>query len=209
MCLSLVMLVTFFSQITDKVPFQNVYTGSIYAVICVAGIVLGLHPPRFAKRGSITREEVVATGYKGHHPTCGRFTSHVIRFQNRTLCAGCSGLVVGAVLSLAGSLYFFFDLQLGEASIIIYIVGMVFIAMGIFQYSLLKTSYGAVHFFTNVLFVVGTMFLLIGFNEINGSVLVFYLFAIMIFWIIARIVHSQVEHDRICLQCGRRCIATE
>jgi hypothetical protein len=178
----------------------------MYAAICVAGVVVAVHPPRRAKTGHITREEPTLIGYQGHHPTCGRFVSHVLQFQNRTVCAGCSGLEVGALLSLVGSMYFFSDGRLGGISTIVYVMGVVFVGMGILQYSLIRTSRGVVHFLTNALFVVGTALLLIGFNEINGSVLIFYLFASFIFWIIARIVLSQVEHDRICRQCGRRCI---
>lgn len=200
------MLVTFIAQNANKVPLQNVYAGSIFATVCVAGVVAVVHPPRCAKAGHITREEGIVTGYQGHHPTCGRFTSHVLQFRNRTLCAGCSGLVVGALVSLVGSLYFFIDTRLGSTSVIVYSLGVAFVVLGILQYSLLRTKHGVIHFLTNVLFVVGTVLLLIGFNEINGSVLIFYLFAIIVFWIIARIVLSQVEHERVCRRCGRRCI---
>ena len=199
------MLVTFLAQNTDKVPLQNVYAGSIYATVCMAGVVAAVHQPRFAKAGPLTREEMSVTGYQGHHPTCGRFASHVIHIQNRVLCAGCSGLVVGAVVSLVGSVYFFIDLTLGSTSVIVYGLGAAFVVLGILQYSLLRTRHGVVHFLTNVLFVVGTALLLIGFNEINGGVLIFYLFASIVFWILARIVLSQVEHERVCRQCGRRC----
>lgn len=141
--------------------------------------------------------------FKGHHPTCGNFSSHLLQFGSKIYCAGCTGLVVGAIISLVVSLlYFFTGLGVGEAGMLIFWLGFIGVACGLLQYNLF-TNRGVVHFFLNTIFVLGAFLLLVGVNEVNGNfVLDSYLLTLIVYWIIARIMLSQLEHKKICATCS-------
>jgi len=71
------------------------------------------------------------------------------------------------------------------------------------QYAKPLMSVSWVHFILNVLLVVGSFFILIGVIETNGTVLVeMYFLVTTMYWILARIVLSDLEHQRICKMCA-------
>lgn len=218
--LCLLAILTFnFTVPMVNLPFQKQLAGSLFIAICLIGIMAGFSPSRcsrilhfrsqnkhFYKEENNLGIKETSTRFMGHHPTCGKFSAHILRFIGKTCCAGCTGLVVGAVISLFGSfLYFFAGFHLEEASFIFWL-GFVCVASGLLQYNL-KLNNGPVHFFLNVLFVFGAFLLLVGVNGINGSFVVdFYLLTLIIFWITTRIMLSQLEHKRICATCDLKCV---
>jgi hypothetical protein len=144
---------------------------------------------------------------EGHHPNCGNFFEHVIRFHDRKFCAGCAGLIAGAIISLFGNfLYFFYGLQLGESRTLIFWLGFIGVVCGIFQYSVSKFNRSITHLFLNVIFVIGAFFLLVSVYEINGNIaVVFYSLGFIVYLIITRVFLSQIEHKKICAYCGLKC----
>ena len=201
-------------------PWQRQLTGSIFGTICILGIIAGISPSRCSpmihfKRSSSNRNKVSyrknqksgeegAITFKGHHPTCGNFSSHILCLDNKAYCAGCTGLVAGATISLIGSsLYFFAGLNAGEASILIFWLGFAGVACGLLQYNLPNVNRGTVHLLVNVIFVLGAFLLLLGVDEITGNfALEFYLHMLMLYWIITRIMLSRLEHRKMCATCG-------
>jgi hypothetical protein len=209
-----------FNQTVPKTdfPWQKPATGLIYSAICVLGITAGLSPRqcsrvthfKAAKRSFLTtqkrlaNEEITAT-FRGHHPTCGNFSSHVLLFSGRMLCAGCTGLIFGAILSLAGSaLYFFGGLSIGEFCEIAFWMGLLGVIFGLLQYEL-PVSNSVLHFFLNVTFVLGAFFLLVEVNIANESFMLnLYLLLLIIYWILTRIELSRIEHRKKCFSCGSK-----
>jgi len=140
--------------------------------------------------------------YRGHHPTCGNFSSHVIQIGGRIYCAGCAGLVVGAVIALAGTaLYVFLQDLAAQLVAISFWVGLTGVTLGLLQYELFVNK-ASLHFLLNVIFVVGALLLLIGVNEMNGSLsLSIYFLLVILFLINARSTLSRLEHEKKCSIC--------
>lgn len=140
--------------------------------------------------------------YRGHHPTCGNFSSHVIQIGDRIYCAGCAGLVVGAVIALAGTAYYFFLPDFSAQLVAAFFwAGLVAVTLGLLQYELFVNR-AFFHFLLNIIFVVGALLLLIGVNEMNGSLsLSIYFLLVILFLINARSTLSRLEHEKKCSIC--------
>jgi hypothetical protein len=197
-------------------PFHKPVIGLIFTAICLFGIMLGVFPSRLSRKTHIrSRKQYDEAGrgnsrraYIGHHPVCGNFSSHVLEIGGKPRCAGCTGLVIGAIISLVGSLiYFFLDFRVGDAAILVFGFGVGGVVCGLLQYNIFMKQ-NLVHFLVNVVFVFGAFLLLVGVNELTSSpVLEAYLFTLIIYWIITRIMLSQREHEKICAACGLKSCA--
>ena len=187
--------------------------------ICIIGILAGFLPSKCSEvmhilsrnKKSYKTEQTNsrATNFKfeGHHPTCGKFIPHILKFGNKTYCAGCSGLITGAIFSLIGSItYFFTGFGVGELKILIFWLGFVGVASSLLQYRIFAVKRGSIHFAVNVIFVMGAFLLLVGVNEINSNfILNLYLLILIGYWISTRIQLSRLEHKEICTTCDLFC----
>ncbi len=202
---------------TSKItfPLQALATGLTFTLICLLGITLGVFPSRCARAFHFrARKAIDATGpvpfqdsavaFQGHHPVCSHFAAHVVQIGDATYCAGCVGLVTGAVISLVGCVaYFFLRISIGGAGWYVLGIGVGGVVAGVLQYHLFRGCSGATHFLVNVGFVVGAFLLLVAVNALRSNfALEGYLCALMVFWILTRIALSQREHTRICAACG-------
>jgi hypothetical protein len=140
---------------------------------------------------------------EGHHPDCGRFSAHTIRFKGNSYCAACTGLLMGGVVAMiVTALYFFFGLNAGSASFTAVLVGQLGLASGLIQFKFKSWTRSA----ANLLFVLGSSFMLIGVDQLVGSVFVdIYVSGLIVLWILTRVMISQSDHRRICLSCGFSC----
>jgi hypothetical protein len=113
------------------------------------------------------------------------------------------GLVTGGVVSIIGCLScFFLGFGVGEVGGYVFGIGVGGVVGGLLQYHLFKGSSGTTHFLLNVVFVVGAFLLLLGVNALKGNfALEAYLFALMVFWVFARMTLSQRQHKKICATC--------
>ena len=197
-------------------PMQTQVTGLIFTGICLLGIVFGIFPSRCSrilhfrsqdeamdKTEPVNSRRATVT-FRGHHPTCGGFSTHVLQVGGATYCAGCMGLVTGAVISLVGCFsYFFLGSGVGEVGGYAFGIGVGGVIAGLLQYHLFKGSSGTAHFLLNVVFVAGAFLLLVGVNALKDNfVLEAYLLALMVFWIFTRMTLSQREHNKVCATCG-------
>lgn len=200
-------------------PWEKQLVGAVFAMICLLGILAGIAPATCSQllhlrkkkevhesRAPLPRSNVSVIGKQGHHPTCGHYTGHVLPLGGRTLCAGCTGLVTGALIALLGSaLYFFLGVSF-PGGVAIFWLGFVGVAVGLLQhplYKVFKVQRGIVRVLVNVAFVVGAFLLLVGVVEIAGSlVLQAYLLLTIIYWIFTRIMISKLEHTKVCTTCG-------
>lgn len=219
--IGLLLLAAFtFSIPALKVSFswQKPVIGSIFGLICLLGIIAGVYPSKCsrmlhfqkkiqsksaynAEQGSMAERAVT---FQGHHPSCGNFSAHVFQLGGKTYCAGCTGLVIGAIISLLGTLVFFsIELFIGEIGKVFFWLGFIGVALGLLQYNLFNIGGSFIHLSLNVVFVLGAFLLLIGIEEITSNlVLEVYFLALTIFWILTRILLSQQEHRKICVTCG-------
>lgn len=196
-------------------PWRKPLTVSTFATICLLGITAGISPSRCPRtphfrgrnKNSYKTEQtdsgVTTISFEGHHPTCGKFSAHVLQLGGKTYCAGCTGLATGAIISLLGSFLYLGGFNVGELSMLVFWLGFVGVTCGLLQYHIFGVKRGMVHFLLNVVFVLGAFLLLVGVNEINSNfVLDLYLLTLIVYWIITRITLSQLEHKKICVTCG-------
>lgn len=206
---SLVFLLATTPQLSDNFPLRKPLVGSIFSLICISGTVAAFYPKQCSKISHFKEEKPdtlsskQSSEIKGHHPTCGNFSAHVMSFNNHTICAACVGLAIGALIALIGTfLYFYLGVcifNMGFVTIIIGVVGLVF---GFLQ---LRFK-GIARLALNILFVFSAFLVLIGIDELAES-LVADLFVIMIisFWLFTRILLSKWDHSQICKKCTPKC----
>lgn len=198
--------------------WQNPAIGSAFGIICLLGIIAGVYPSKCSRVLHFRKEtqgrkpddseqkstiERIVT-FEGHHPNCGNFSMHLFQLNDRKYCAGCTGLVIGAIISVLGTLvYFSTGPFLGEIAMVFFWLGFVGVALGLLQYNLFNRWGSFVHLSLNVLFVTGAFLLLVGIKEIaNNLILEVYFLTLTLYWIFTRILLSEQEHKRICAACG-------
>jgi hypothetical protein len=195
---------------------QPQFVGSIFIIICLLGAIAGLRPSSFSR--SVSRKSMQEEGesqeleelsekpaLRGHHYSCDEFSSHVLRIDNNVFCAGCTGLTTGAVISILGSLVYFFLGYIFLDELVVFWVGFSGVFLGLIQhqiYRALSIRSGFFRFALNVFFVVGAFLVFVGANRITGGLSVdIYILCVVLLWIITRIAMSKDEHDRICKRC--------
>jgi len=186
--------------------------GSTFIAICAAGTAAALSPRKCSapfdnhvpKATSINESKIVSPmSSKTHHPNCGRFSAHTIRFRNNSYCAACSGLVAGAFLAVTMSVpYFFLGLSVAGLSLLYMAIGPLGLLVGFIQFTLK----GWVRSAANAFFVFGTSLIVIGTDQYIGNFFVdLYMMGLIVFWIMTRIAISQWDHARICSICNYQC----
>jgi len=214
--------------IKENFPWRKPVIGSTFASICFLGILAAFFPNKclsvfnFKKEEKTRRSGVkessdsrqgkfvfkeVSFAMQGHHPNCGNFSTHVFRINKRTLCTSCAGLLLGALPSLLGTyLYFSDNWHIGQESLLLVGVGFLGIVFGLLQFPLFKNRPNFLRFFFNVFFVLGAFFTLAGVDALLHSVTAdFILVALIVFWLLTRILLSQWDHERICRSCELKC----
>lgn len=185
-----------------------------FGIVCILGTVAGIFPSkcsslfhfRKAEQRQFTSKAVdqprKVLVLRGHHPDCGSFTAHVFRLGHRVFCAGCIGLIVGAVLSLfALAGYLFLDTTLGTSQVVLW-VGILGVSFGLLQYHLFNWGKSSVHLSVNSVFVFSVFLLLATVDSMTQNVVIdFYLIALSVFWLYTRILLSRLDHKRICNTC--------
>ena len=188
-----------------------------FSIVCVLGIIAGVFPSKCSQMFHFRRveqknysqrtteeESTKLSPARGHHPDCGNFDSHIIIIGNKAFCAGCTGLILGAVLSLIGiTLWVFVDSLFYKNSFPLFLVGFIGVSCGLLQYQLFSCFKGVTHLTVNVFFVLSVFFLLAGVDGITQSDYAdYFLLTLSIFWIFTRIMLSQQSHQKICRNCG-------
>jgi hypothetical protein len=213
--LTVLLIASYASPSVETVTWRKPVIGAIFAVICFLGTVGSLSPRKCLetfghKRGvytavSFRQASGLAVSVRGHHYVCGKFSSHTVRVNGHVLCAACTGLFLGGVGALLGTLLFFFSgLGVGQFGFLSVAVG---VALMIFGFLQVKSS-GFARLILNVLFVLGAFLILAGLDALIGSLLVdLFSIVLTVFWIFTRILVSQWDHWRICRRCPIPCEA--
>jgi hypothetical protein len=214
--LALLAVLTFgVSTISIILPQQNLLMGSIFVAVCIFGIVAAIYPSRcsgamrFYKGKEVSPQVKGADtarsgeGFAGHHPACCGFSSHVFRLGNKVFCAGCTGLIAGAVASIAGGIpYILLGFNIGGGAAPIFWVGVIGVACGLLPHSLLDLGRAFMRLLLNFVFVFGAFLIFVGIiNITSNAAIVLFLLALIVYWIYARIALSRQEHRRICANC--------
>jgi protein-S-isoprenylcysteine O-methyltransferase Ste14 len=181
---------------------QNRVTGGLFILICMVGLVVAVAPGRLKVLGHGAKRNPRLVG---HHLDCPRFSGHVLRVYGRALCAGCTGLALGAAAAIIGGfLCFFGGLSVGDPVTVFY-TGALLVALGLVQHFIDMGS-PLFHLALNVALVFGAFMLAASMMEMGASFYVeAYLLASILFWVAARVRVSQEEHVRVCSRCPEPC----
>ncbi|MGZ4936970.1 MAG: hypothetical protein ACXV4C_10545 [Halobacteriota archaeon] len=213
--------------VQDGLAWRQPLTGSLFALLCILGMIAVFFPQRCARRSSVypnshhkaslhRQDSLQATSSiagitvtHGHHPRCERYRQHEFRLGEKTLCSACLGLFTGALISLAAACYIFllqrpFDPPYGLASV----VGALGVMIGVVSYVVTKTQGPAGRFFINAFMIVGMLLALIGADRSSQSLaLNVLLISTCMLALFTRILLSQDRHDQICRTCEQSCVS--
>ena len=209
--LILVLMLTFFPPtITTNFFGRKPLIGIIFSTFCFLGVLAAFSPNQCGKlktkkieadrsNSNETYSRKKRIFLRGHHPTCGNFNGHLFRIRNKTFCAACLGLLVGAFLALAITIgYFFLGWKFIDSSQIIVFLGISGVTFGLLEFRFQNF----VRLLSNAIFVLGALLVLIGIDKLIQS-LFFDLFIVglIAFWLITRISISKLNHEIICSSC--------
>lgn len=208
-----ILLLLLFLQAPSKTVYtwQNPLIFSLFLSICFLGIIAGIYPAKCFKADKFKQNENHETKYKnkcheikfkGHHPVCENFKHHTFNFKGKTYCAGCSGLVIGAIISILSIIIYIFYGSITNYDLIIFITGIISTLIAIYLPLIINLKKNIYKFSINVFFVLGTLLILIGINNINFSLAIhLYFIVLALIWIVARILISREIHQKICDEC--------
>lgn len=197
---------------TETITWRKPVIGSIFALICFTGILGSVSPRKCSETfghqskmdtASSPQTSDSAFRTRGHHYDCGKFHAHTIQVNGHTLCAACTGLFLGGIGALLGTiLYFFTGWKLDQIGFLAITIGVAAMILGFLQ---LKFG-GYARLTLNVLFVLGAFLIIAGIDGLIKNLLID-LFSIFLvaFWIFTRILLSQWDHWRICRRCSVLC----
>jgi len=190
--------------------FSRLLTGTLYAAICLLGATAIFYPRSCENRLMLqnpSHYENKSNGlqqtkihFLGHHPDCQFFSGNRIVIRKLTFCAACTGLLIGAVTAIVGTIfYFFMGALLFPVSISLCYISYSAILIGLFQFKL----EGFVKLTANTLFVFGSFILLMAADLLGSSLLInFYVLGLIVFVLYTRILISDWNNKRICAKCS-------
>jgi hypothetical protein len=112
----------------------------------------------------------------------------------------CIGLLIGGISALIVSFFYFFGgTQFTGYSMLLVLLGSLGVGIGLFQFKFRSF----VRLLMNVIFVLGALMVLIGIDMIVYSLFFdFFVICLIVFWLLTRILLSQLDHKIICSSCG-------
>lgn len=194
-------------------PFQKTAILSIFIVICLLGVLAAIRPStcktvmQFQKDSEkTTRNNNIQ--FEGHHPDCGKFSSHTLNINGKKYCPGCLGLSIGAFIAIIGTVIYYFHGFTSSYEEIIFWIGLCMVFLALFLIVIFNLE-KKLKFLLNMVLVVGSFLILVGVDSVKANLLIEVYFLILImFWILTRMIVSETSHERICRDClnGSTCI---
>ena len=189
-----------------QLNFQQSIVGILFIVVCFLGISAALYPTKCRRTFEKTQNPLPQTNkackslqIKGHHPDCQNYSGNRIKVGRRVFCASCSGLIVGAVVALIGTVaYFFVGFNFVWSSVWFLAFGEIGVIFGLGQIRFA----GYFKVFANAVFVVGSFVILAAVDAMRKSLLVdLYVLCLVLFLLWFRISLSEWNNRRTCGKC--------
>ena len=212
--LFLVVISVFNSPVAQEhFTFRKPLVGLAFSAVCVSGVFAvlssgscgGIIHFKKRKKNLHNSTEPNTLVLLGHHASCTHYSTHVIQASGKILCATCSGLLVGAVISLVGiGLFFFVNLPIWGDPLLLVFVGIFGVASGLLYPSVpVKAQNSYPRFFVGALLAVGSFFILVGVEKAISSLAIdFFVIVLSALWVVLKIHLSRREHRRICARCS-------
>jgi hypothetical protein len=196
----------------EEVTFHNIIVSSTFILVCFIGGIASIYPstcgkifsPELLKKSNSIHSSKKSNS-RGHHYPCEKYLSHTLKIGKKYFCATCSGLLIGAIFGIIGSIWFFSEYFQAEDVLILAPLGLLGVSFGLFQSIIPKTNGALSRLFAGISLVLGAFILLVSLDQASNSTFVDLFFvAISIFWIITKITLSQREHRLTCLNCSKK-----
>jgi hypothetical protein len=203
---------TFFES-TDQNYFgiyDKYFVAVLIIIVYILGLSLAFYPGWYKKRKkAINKKKVVNKIVRnriGHHPDCEQFKNHILKFKNKTFCAGCFGLAIGSIISITlVIIYLLISVNYTAFNPLILIIGFIFVFQ-IYLEIIISKRNSIVHMFSNILHVTGFILIAVSILEITNSVpytIITILFSFLFFN--TRVQLSLYNHNLECKKCKYAC----
>jgi hypothetical protein len=197
---------------TDFFEYRFIVTG-VFITSCIFGISLAIYPNWWRKNKRNTNHTTnikrpkTSRSFQGHHPNCKMFKNHIIIIKNKPRCAGCLGLIIGALASII-LITFYLIIPLKLSTNINYILLIIGIIILIFVYIeiLISKRNKFFHIIFNSLLIISFLTITISVLEISKNLIYAVLTILLCFlWLDTRIHISNQKHQKICNSCIQEC----
>lgn len=185
---------------------RKTLTWIVFNTICVAGVLASVFPETCSRvflekaGGNASPQKRI----EGHHPVCEAFSTHVVKIDKHVFCAACTGLFVGGVSAIVFSTAYFFSglsLEKSPQPVLIGVIMVMLVLLG-------QAAKGFTRVLLNLVFPIGGMLVLIGFDNLFESLFLnAFITALIVFWIMVRTMVSSRSHRKTCSSCRSRCTA--
>lgn len=172
-------------------------------------MLASVYPSRCSEFPRFKKKEIYENGnklsekkFEGHHPDCDVFSGHIFYFMGKKYCAGCTGLFIGALIAVIGTIVYYFYGIIANSSFI-FGLGTVLVFISLIQNILYNVNVNVLKFIFNLFLVLGSFMILVGINENTNNLFIeIYFLILVIIWILDRISSSEKNHILICTECG-------
>jgi hypothetical protein len=196
-------------------PVGPYLLGGLFGLLCILGIFAVLRPVtcnsifRSQESGNGGSSEVKASRIitiRGHHPDCESYSNHVFVRGDRVYCAGCMGLLTGAVLALFGTTAFFLEgLELPGGGLPTLFIGGSLVAICLVHFTR-GSENRKIRFVINAAFPLGAFLVLASVEQRTQSLRSgLFVLLIILFWVMTRVLLARWDHFRTCGSCESEC----
>lgn len=190
---------------------RNLVVYSLFSILNVLGAVATMFPHRCGTDIGISMDMdesryTNVLGVRivhGHHHGCQGFRAHEFADGGKTYCAACTGLLIGAVSSLALSTSYFFSSTVYPAYTGYF--GLAFVVLGLIYIPLLGNLWTGFRMIINTMFVLGFSLVLISVDRLGDPTTDLIVICLCVYWMYTRIQSSRWGHDKICAECEEPC----
>ncbi len=194
-------------------PWRIQIVSVIFGALCILGAVSVFFPKRCTELTSVTKLTKRNNGHlspnrysiilgvrliHGHHAQIKGFARHEFQIKSKTFCAGCMGLLIGALSSVGLLLtYSFSEADLSSLALPMVRMGTLIVSVALL--APLFFSGSPIHrVLLNAAFVIGMLSILIGIDTFTMSLGIdLYTIALCVFLMINRIHISRFNHERV------------
>ncbi len=207
--LAVIMLIMDIPRLSQQNPTYLL----IFITLCILGVIATIFPRlcsfKLYKNSDLaTSRFTLVLGVNvihGHHVKCAGFANHEMRIGEKSVCAGCFGLLIGSLIAI------FISIIQATQRIPLYhqagFLGIVFVVGGLFHPIFFQKSKPILRIILNTFFVVGFALVYIALSTLRGLGLLS--IGLCIYWMYTRIQLSNWSHDKICNDCEMICIEKE
>jgi len=210
--LGLLMVALMLSQpVTTPTPSPNLAVWALFSTLCILGGTATLFP-RTCSHSTSPPEDLQPSRYTtivgirpihGHHPTCDSFSGHELELGEKTYCAACTGLLIGAIAAIAvATLGLVYGITLPT---IAGYLGLALVLLGLIYNPLLNITTPILRTLINALLVPGFSLILVAADGHGNPGFSLLVIALSVYWMYTRIQLSGLSHDEICDDCEEPC----